>query len=91
MFLCLVGGPNGVTHAVWTGTDGSIALWTLNATNQYLGQQQYGPYAGWSEQSLSVGPDGYCHLIWDNVSGAAAFWRTNSQGLYIDQQNFGPY
>ena len=76
---------------VWTATDAHIALWTVDASNVYAAQTQFGPYKGWSFTGLGVGADGNARLIWDNVSGQGALWSLTPSGSFTTNSQYGPY
>jgi hypothetical protein len=89
--------PDNTTRALWFNADQFVAtVWTLDAANHMIGQQQYGPYADfqkgfWTARSITVNPDGTERLLWDNTNGSATFWKLSSTSRFLSQQQYGPY
>ncbi len=84
-------GSDGDTRLLWDRADGAAAFWRLDAGDNFLDQQNYGPFSGWSARSVAAGRDGYTRVLWTNTDGTAALWRLDAQNRFVDQQNYGPY
>ena len=44
----------GVTHLLWTNTNGQASLWDINVDGTYT-HTEYGPFSGWTAVSVSAG------------------------------------
>jgi hypothetical protein len=50
-------GSDGQTRILWRGTDGSVSLWNVDASLNYLAYHAYGPYDGWIPIALTTAPN----------------------------------
>ncbi len=91
-FLLGVPSLSGLTHVLWTNTNGTASLWNYNLTGGTFTQNTYGPYPGWSAKAVADGgTDGKTRLLWNYTSGIASLWSLdNSAGTYTHHE-FGPY
>ena len=76
-------------HLLWKNVNGQASLWTIRAPGSYT-NTLYGPFAGWTAQTLSNGPDGAPHILWTHTSGQASVWNVPATGSYTSHQ-FGPF
>ena len=79
------------TRVLWANTSGQAAFWRLDANNNYIDQQNYGPFSGFTAVSLTAGVDGYARAVWDGTGGQSAFWLLDPTDHYVSQQNYGPF
>ena len=85
----LAAGADGVARILWTKTDGSAALWRVDASGNFT-HFDYGPFSGWTARGLAVGSDNVPRILWTNTSGQISLWSVNAQGGFTFQY-FGPY
>ncbi len=78
-------------HLLWDKTDGTAALWTVNADGTFS-NVVYGPFAGWTAKAIAAAPNGSTYLLWTNTNGQASLWHVTSltAGGYTATQ-YGPY
>ena len=74
---------------LWDNANGQIALWTLDGSGGFT-QNDYGPFPGWTAQSLASGPDAVPRLLWTNTNGQISTWAVNPMGGFAHQE-YGPY
>ena len=82
-------GADGYTRAMWSGTDGSISLWKLDAAPNYVGSHIYGPSAGWSPVALTMLGDN-TYLLWRYTDGTPQIWVLDANLNFITARTFGP-
>ncbi|MGO8671130.1 MAG: hypothetical protein ACLQVD_07180 [Capsulimonadaceae bacterium] len=80
-----------VVHILWSNTKGTLSLWDYNPSTQTYVQDIYGPFPGWTAQSVADGPDGLTRVMWVNTSGAVSIWSQDSSTGAYTQDTFGPY
>ena len=83
--------PSSHAHLLWNKTDGTAALWTVNADSTYA-SAVYGPFSGWTARATSAAPDGTNWLLWTNTSGQISLWHVTALTAsgYTSTQ-YGPY
>ena len=87
--------PDGHAHLLLIAADGSINLAdaqvaTLGRFHNSAALTPYGPFPGWTAQTLAAGPDGSVRVLWTNTSGALSLWKVHTDGSY-DCWNYGPF
>ena len=85
----LAAGSDKVPRILWNKTDGSAALWRVDASGGVT-QTTYGPYPGWTARGLAVGINNVPRIMWTSTSGQMSLWSVDAQGGFTFQ-NFGPY
>ena len=61
-------------HILWTNTSGAVSLWNMATDHSYT-HAEYGPFAGWTADSVSVGSDGKTHILWNHsADGEVSLW-----------------
>ena len=80
-----------VTHVLWTNTNGAASLWNYSAADGTVTQNTYGPYAGWTAQTVADGPDSLTRVLWNNTNGAASLWSLDNPSRQFTQHTYGPY
>ena len=77
---------------LWTNSDGRAAFWKVAPDSFNLEVNAlYGPYSGWTAQTISVGGDGQTRALWTNTDGRAAFWKLSPDGGALQvNATFGP-
>ncbi|MGO8671129.1 MAG: hypothetical protein ACLQVD_07175 [Capsulimonadaceae bacterium] len=83
-------GTGGV-HVLWSNTNGALSLWGYTPSTGSYTQDNYGPFKGWSAQSIADGPDGLTRVLWVNASGAVSIWTLNDATGTYSQNTFGPF
>jgi hypothetical protein len=84
-------GADGGTRILWNNVDGTATVWTLDASNGFAGQHQFGPYAGWTARAVAGSSDAETKLLWTRTDGAASFYLLDALGRLASQQQYGPY
>jgi hypothetical protein len=84
-------GGDGFTRALWRATDGSISLWKLDGSLNLLTSHVFGPYTGWTVQSLSSGPGSELRVIWRYTTGMISIWNVDAGLSLINSRLYGPY
>jgi hypothetical protein len=85
-------GPHGVAVDSSGTPDGHVSLWTLDASGGFTSAQTFGPFNGWSCQSLTINQfNNQQHLLWQNTNGSASIWRLGSTGAFETSASYGPY
>ena len=79
-----------VTHILWTNTNGSFAVWRVDANNNMTSTPAFGPIAGWTAAGLADGLDGKMRLLLKNASGAFAVWTVDMAGNMTSTPGYGP-
>lgn len=87
--------PDSHAHVLLTATSGAICLSdmqisTLLRDHNSASLTSYGPFAGWTAQTLAAGADGSVHVLWTSTSGQMSLWKVHSDGTY-DHAEYGPY
>ena len=82
-------GADKVPRILWNNTDGTAALWRVNADGSFT-QSQYGPYSGWTAIGLAVGSDNVPRILWTNTTGQMALWSVAADGTFTHRE-YGPY
>jgi hypothetical protein len=63
------------SHIVWSYTDGSICLWTLDPSMNFVSDEVFGPYFGYNVIGLSADPiSGSIRVVWKSTGGAVVIW-----------------
>ena len=82
---------DGYTRWIWYGTDGSVSLWLLDPSLNYVGSHVYGPYGGWTPIALEVANSSNdAYALWRNTDGAATIWVLDPSLNFIGSSIFGP-
>jgi hypothetical protein len=92
---------NGYTYVLWEdytpinymfGNYLGAQLWLVDPNLNYVTSVEYGPYAGWTPEGLSVDTDGsnYIRLIWKNDDGSISVWVLDQNLNYSNSATFGP-
>ena len=82
---------DGYTRWIWYGTDGSVSLWLLNPSLNYVGSHVYGPYAGWTPISIEVSSStNVAYQLWRYTDGTASIWILDANLNFIKSSTFGP-
>ena len=82
---------DGYTRWMWFGTDGSVSLWLLNPSLNYVGSHVYGPYAGWTPISIEVSSStNVAYQLWRYTDGTASIWILDANLNFIKSSTFGP-
>ncbi|MBV9201720.1 MAG: hypothetical protein JOY83_18720 [Alphaproteobacteria bacterium] len=83
--------PDGNTRWIWFGTDGSVSLWLLDPSLNYLGSHGYGPYGGWTPITLDVNNStNNAYVLWRYTDGTANIWALDANLNFIKSNTFGP-
>jgi hypothetical protein len=56
--------PDGTERLLWDNSNGTAAFSKLSSTSQMTGQQQYGPYSGYTATAIASAPDGTGRVVW---------------------------
>ncbi|MGO8669788.1 MAG: LamG-like jellyroll fold domain-containing protein [Capsulimonadaceae bacterium] len=79
------------THVLWSNSSGALSLWNYNPAGGAYTQNTYGPYPGWTAQTIADGPDELTRVLWVSTSGAASIWSLNNISGGFAENSFGPY
>ena len=78
------------THILWTKTDGTASLWSVETNGVYT-HAEYGPYPGWTAAAVASGGDGLTRLLWNHASdGEIALWTVDAANRF-QHQEYGPF
>jgi len=91
--IALTTANNGNSYILWRNTNGSISLWLVDANLNYVNSLVYGPYAGWTAESLSVETTNTNNfrVLWRSTDGLVSIWIVDSALNLISARNFGPF
>ncbi len=84
-------GSDGLTRLLWTHSDGSFALWVLNANNTPLSEPSFAPLPGEAAIDVAVGSDNKARLLWDFTDGRVAVGTVDTGGAITNVLTFGPF
>jgi len=86
-------GCDNYTRMLWRNTDGTAVLWLVYPNlSSTVTAQRYGPYAGWTAESLSINPtNNQTRLIWGETQGFLAVFILDPTLNYITGRVYGPY
>jgi hypothetical protein len=68
-------------------------LWSVDANLNYLPSQSYGPYSGWTAESLSVDTStiNRFRVLWMDTDGRVSIWIVDSSLNLVSSKVYGPY
>jgi hypothetical protein len=75
--IALTTANNGYSYVLWRSTGGSVALWRVDANLNFVsGSPGFGPYNGWTAESLRVDTNttNRVRVLWRGTDGAVAIW-----------------
>jgi hypothetical protein len=79
------------SHIVWSYTDGSICLWTLDPSMNFVSDEVFGPYFGYNVIGLSADPiSGSIRVVWKSTGGAVVIWVVDADGGLDADLALGP-
>lgn len=81
---------DGKFHVLWSNSDGSIELWTINTKYQIESSYAYGPYPGYTAKMIAAGPDNHTHVLWNRSDGLLSLWDVDTTG-HMAFTNYGPF
>src|SRR4051794_14365399 len=84
-------GSDGNTRVLWRATNGSVSVWKVDASLNYVDSHIYGPYDGWTPLSLAVSSNNRTYLLWRNTNGQAALWWLDENLAFGNSVTTGPY
>ena len=56
-----------------------------------FGENDYGPYSGWTAKAVADGSDALGRILWTNTNGVASLWSLNTLTGGFTQNTYGPY
>jgi hypothetical protein len=70
------------TTLLWTKTDGTAWVWSLDRPGNLLSSKTYGPFSDWTAQGFhkTSNSDGTAQMLWDHIDGTASVWFMNDMG-----------
>lgn len=83
-------GGDGYTRGMWHATDGSINIWKIDPSLNFVGQHAYGPYGGWSPVALTTLPNNNTYVLWRYTDGTARLWVLDANLNFITSGQYGP-
>jgi hypothetical protein len=84
-------GGDGFTRVLWRGTDGSISLWKLNTSLNFVTSHAYGPYAGWSPIAITNAHNNNTYVLWRYTDNSISLWEVDSNLNFVTFHAYGPY
>ncbi|MDK9704379.1 MAG: FG-GAP-like repeat-containing protein, partial [Sulfuritalea sp.] len=84
---------DGKSDLLWSHTDGSVAIWTMDGINKTAGSQIYGPFAGWNmvDGKGDYNGDGKADLRWEHTDGSTTIWTMDGINKIEGSMVFGPF
>jgi len=79
------------TYVLWRRTDGSIAIWIVDANLNYVTSNVYGPYAGWIAETVSIDDINRLRVVWRHTNGSISVWIVDTNLNYVTSNVYGPY
>jgi hypothetical protein len=94
--IALTTANNRNSYVLWRHTNGAISLWLVDANLNYVTHRQYGPYEGWTAESLSVETIGGVNkdrfrVIWRATNGQVSLWIVDANLNFVNNHVHGPY
>jgi len=79
------------TTLLWTKTDGTAWVWSLDTPGNLLSSKTYGPFSDWAAQGFhkTINSDGTAQMLWDHIDGTASVWFMNDMGD-MGSMEYGP-
>ena len=85
-------GSDGLTRLGWLGTDGRLSLWRLDATLEFQLYHEYGPYPGYTAESLSIDPtNNSLRVLWKHTTGVLSVWTVDANLAFVRFHEYGPF
>jgi hypothetical protein len=76
---------------LWTNTDGTALVWSLDTPGNLMSSKTYGPFTGWTADSFhkEAVSDGTSQMLWNHINGTASVQFMNDMGDMISME-YGP-
>jgi WD40 repeat protein len=85
---------SGYSYVLWRYSDGTINLWEVDPNLNFYTSRTYGPYNGYTAESLSVDTNGVgdrIRLIWRGTDGSTIIWIVDGSLNFISSATYGPF
>jgi len=84
-------GSDGFTRVLWRGTDGSISLWKLDGSLNFMTNHVYGPYPGYTPIAITTAANNNTYVLWRYTDGSIALWEVDANLNIVTSRGYGPY
>src|SRR4051794_29409323 len=84
-------GSDGYTRVLWRATNGSVSVWKVDGSLNYVDSHIYGPYDGWTPLSLAVSSNNRTYLLWRSTDGKATLWWLDENLVFGNSVITDPY
>lgn len=85
-----VGGDGG-TRILWTKSNGTASIWTINSGGEISYGPSYGPFSGWTPRKIVTGADNKTRIWWTNANGSISYWTVDAAGGIAYSPTYGRY
>ena len=87
--------PDGHIHVLLTAADGTTRFrdadpTTLGRDHNVSSIADYGPFPGWTANTLAAGNDGMTHVLWTRTDNMISLWNLLPNGSYTHAE-YGPF
>ena len=83
-------GGDSFTRLLWRATDGSIAVYKLDANLNLVNSHTYGPFDQWLPIALTVANNSDTYVLWRRTDGLVTIWLIDPNLNFVGSQSFGP-